>query len=783
MASDSLTKIGYDRIRELLARETISGAGKERARSLQPLLNPSEVSVRQNQVSALRSLLDASAPLPLDEFDDVRTQLKRCQVSGAYFLADQLWQIQRVLELCDHIGQYYRAHAEKLQSLRYLISNLKSLQPVRQMILRTVDEEGNVRDGASRELGRIRQGMQRQIKQLHRAIERLMNTARSENWLHEENPTIREGRLVLPLRTEYKRKIHGIIHGQSATAATTYVEPLEIVEINNMLKDLEQEEKAEIRRILMGITDSIRPHFEDISEIVRTLIELDFLYACAKFARRFKCQCPEIREENRSIVLKQARHPLLMLVKEVVPLDLKLAADTRTMILTGPNAGGKTVAMKCVGLLSAMAMSGLQIPADEGCILPFFDSFLIDIGDQQSLENDLSTFSSHVSNLKQFVETATPNSLVLIDELGTGTEPIEGAALGEAVLEELIQCGATTIVTTHHTALKAFAEKTPAVVNAAMEFDTRSLTPSYRLQLGIPGSSYALEIATRLGLREDVIERARIIMGGDSVKLENLLLEVESLRGQLESKERSVALNKKTLDKLVGEYEEKLRQIREKHAKFDRELAEKMESVVRESRARIENTVKDIREKEADRSTVKEAQKVVADIEQEVKTRKRKAKIKRKSSQKEKFQEGQWVRIEGFQDKGRIVKVTPRGNRIGVEVEGKTVWVSNEVLTPTRLSPKEKRIREPIYAVHVSEPGSNRLDLRGMRVDEAESALIQFLDRAILANLNYLEIIHGKGTGALQKMVWAELKKYKDVKNFRFDHFDRGGTGATIVEL
>ncbi|MCK4448445.1 MAG: endonuclease MutS2, partial [Candidatus Marinimicrobia bacterium] len=421
-----------------------------------------------------------------------------------------------------------------MKSLEFLITGLSPLNPVCRLINRIVDEEARIQDRASPELARIRRDVQSEMRHLHRAIARLMNKAKSEDWLHEENPTIREGRLVLPLRTEYKRKVHGIIHGQSATGATTFIEPMEAVEINNRLKELEQEEKEEVIKILQQISGEIRPYFTELERNIVILIELDFIRACAKFSEKFKCSPPIISEQDRKIVLINSKHPLLSLVKKVVPLNLSLPDGISSMIITGPNAGGKTVAMKTVGLLSVMAMSGLHIPADEGSHIPFFDIFLVDIGDLQSIENDLSTFSSHVSNLKAFLDKATDQSLVLIDELGTGTEPVEGSALGQAVLERLVEKRAFTIVTTHHNALKAFADKSPNVVNAAMEFSTDTLSPTYRLRLGYPGSSYALEISKRLGLSDKVIDRARKIMGGDTVKLENLLLEAEKLKTKLE---------------------------------------------------------------------------------------------------------------------------------------------------------------------------------------------------------------------------------------------------------
>ncbi|RKY56659.1 MAG: hypothetical protein DRP89_00970, partial [Candidatus Neomarinimicrobiota bacterium] len=664
MKFDTKDSLGFDKICEIIAKETESEAGSSRVGNLKPLSNLNEIIVQQDRISALRNLLNNSDDLPISDFQDIREDLKRCKVSGSYFSAEKLIQIGEILRQSDIIRQYFRTHKETLRALEFLITGFSPLNPVYKLINRIVDEDARIQDRASQELAGIRRDTQREMRQLHRAIARLMEKARSENWLHEENPTIRDGRLVLPLRTEYKRKVRGIIQGQSATGATTFVEPMEIVEINNRLKELEQEEKEEILKILRQITEEIRPYFPELEQNIVILIELDFIRACAKFSKKFKCSPPTISEQDRKIVLINSKHPLLTLIKKVVPLNLSLPDGVSSMIITGPNAGGKTVAMKTVGLLSVMAMSGLHIPADEGSHIPFFDKFLVDIGDLQSIENDLSTFSSHVSNLKTFLDRATHQSLVLIDELGTGTEPVEGSALGQAVLERLVEKRAFTIVTTHHNSLKAFADKNPEVVNAAMEFNTETLSPTYRLCLGFPGSSYALEISKRLGLPNKVINRARNIMGDDSVKLESLLLEAENLKIKLEEKNKIAAQNKKTLDKIISEYESRLVSIRQKHDKMDKELAKELEKIAGESRSQIEAAVKEIRERDADKESIVNAKKIVEGIKQNAQKLKKVQKRTGYSKEQEKeITVGSWVKVENLDDLGQVVKTSAKSKR------------------------------------------------------------------------------------------------------------------------
>jgi DNA mismatch repair protein MutS2 len=772
-------KLGFGRIVELIQAQTMSSAGHTLAGEIHPLTNLSTIRLIQSRIGALQAILANGEVLPLSEFEDCRTELSRCRIAGTFLMLETLIHILQLLDVVERQRRFFRAQRTKLITLEPLFTELDSLPNVHKIIDAIVAPDGTIRDNASPELNRIRHEIRASQRRLNHEIVRLMDYARGQQWLHEDQPTIRDGRLVLPLRAESKRKVSGIIHGQSTTGATVYIEPLEVVEINNALKELEQAEKEEIERILRQATDRIRPDFPLLQKNIQILGELDCLNACARFGLKFKCTQPVIEERGGNFRLHRARHPLLALHKEVVPLEFEPAV--RAVIISGPNAGGKTVAMKTVGLLSYMAMCGLPIPAEEESRLPFITGFLTDIGDQQSIENDLSTFSSHVNNLKNFLETADEHTLVLIDELGTGTEPTEGAALGQAVLTELIAAGSLIIVTTHHNALKEFAQKQPGAVNAAMEFDTATLAPTYRLQIGLPGSSYAFEISERLGLPESVVSQARQIVGEESVRLTNLLREVEQLRAEVDRDRQTIARNKTTLDKLVGEYESKLATLREKAERADADLARKLEETVAESRRRIESAVKAIREKAAEPETIRQAQQTIANIQEDV----RKIKTRQKKSApvgRVEWQVGDAVKIDGVSEPGEIIKIGAQNARFGVSVGGKTLWVSRNALHPFKKSAIQTRQSAP--SLLKSEPlFSPRLDLRGMRYDEAESALQRFLDRAILAGLNQVEIIHGKGTGALQKMTHELLRTTPGVRSYHFEDFDSGGTGATIVDL
>lgn len=775
--------LGFQRICSLIASETISQPGREKAESLMPLPDIKKILTMQDRITALKKLADNGNELPLEFFADVRPELTRCRIKGTFVSTETLFHIRKQLKQVDLLLQFNKANRENLKSFTPLFALLNSHQPFQKLIDRIIDDNGEIRDNASPNLASIRKEIQQTSHQLNRQTARLMEIAKREKWLRDENPTIREGRLVLPMKSECKRKMSGIIHGQSATGATAYVEPIEMVEINNTLKELAQDEKEEIERILLKVTDDLRPVFPDLDQNLEVLAEIDCFRACARFSRKFNCHPVDISENDRKVVLINARHPLLQMVKSVVPLKFFIKGDIKAVVITGPNAGGKTVAMKTIGLLSEMAMAGLHIPAEEGSQLPFFDQFLVDIGDQQSIENDLSTFSSHVSQLKSFIEKATEKSIVLLDELGTGTEPLEGAALGQATLEELIQLDTFTIVTTHHNSLKAFADKHPQAMNAAMEFNTETLTPTFRIVLGLPGSSYALEISRRLGLNESVIQRAHDLMGNENVKLENLLREIEKLQTDLVNEKEVVSRNKKTLDKLISDYELKVAKIMEKQEKMDKELSEQLERIANESRAKIESAVKEIRETNASREAVLRSKKVVQEISQEARKRKKTARPSVKPVEHDDLVAGAWVKVEGITEVGQIVNVSAQNKRAAVSIGGKTLWVDKSALSPTTQSDSKNRNFTSLTHIEAEQAPSQRLDIRGMRVDEAERALIKYLDQSILSGLNSVEIIHGMGTGALQKVTRDILEHFPGVKRFYFEDFDHGGTGATIVEF
>ncbi|MFP4548550.1 MAG: endonuclease MutS2 [Fidelibacterota bacterium] len=774
----------FERILELIARQALSSSGRELIESIQPLQDLDKILDRQNKITALRNLLDVDEDIPLSGFNDLREELARCKVENTYFSTDTLHHLRLILDQVRHIRKHYQKHKAELQPLDSIMSQLTTLNPVKSRITNILTDDNEIRDTASAKLADIRSNISRLMTKLEKEMDRMMGIAAKGNWLFESNPTIRNGRLVLPLKAEAKRKIKGVVHGRSTASNIVYLEPMVMVEINNKLKDLEDDEKDEIRKILIKITDTIRPYFQDISNNIYNLSQLDCLRSCAQFSREFNSSQPIISKEDREFELRGARHPLLALVTEVVPLDFKINAKTKVVLITGPNAGGKTVAMKTVGLLMKMAMAGLHIPAEVESKIPFFDTFHADIGDFQSIEESLSTFSSHISHLVDFLDHMTPYTLILIDELGTGTDPIEGSSLGQAILEKFSEKNAFTIATTHHSSLKAFADNTDYVMNAAMDFDTDNLSPTYKFRAGMPGSSYALEIARRMGLDKKIIERATNIIGKGQVKLEKLLIEIDREKTELEKKKKDLDRNKKTLDKLVEEYNSKLKSIRKKESRIIDQKEDKLEELLNEARSKIENTVREIKETNARKDTIKKARTEVENLEKRVEKKKAKKQLeKRRKTSKEELKQGQWIELKGFGKEGVVLQVQKNSSKVSVDIDGKTLWVDRSNIKPIQKKQTKTDFNRINHSVNYDSDVNYKLDLRGMRYDEAETELTKYLDKALLSGLSEVQIVHGKGTGALQQMTQNLLRDYPGVREYFFDNIDRGGAGATIVKF
>jgi len=791
---------GFEKLRDLIVERTISKPGKEKTQKIDTFESIKQIEKRQDRISAIHTILIEGSDLPLGSIPDVTKELEKAEAEGSFLPRKSFRRLYKLVETSIKIENFYQNHSKRLKSIESMAENIGAFPWVLETIDSIIDDDGRIRDDASQKLLNIKQEKNRVEEELRNEVQRAMQQSRKNNWLHEEKPTIRNGRYVIPLKSKFKRKIDGIVHGESGSGATTYVEPMSVIEVNNKLKSLEQEEEEEIKRILVETTSKLRPNFDDFIHNIEILANLDSLRACAIFAVDFKCNKPlVVANQEEQIYLTQARHPLLSLRRDVVPLNFDPPEGVNTVIITGPNAGGKTVAMKTIGLLTKMAMCGLFIPASENSVIPFTNNFLVDIGDKQSIEDDLSTFSAHVDNLKTMLQEADYNTLVLIDELGTGTDPIEGSALGQAILEELLEMGTFTIATTHHSSLKAFGDENKRVVNAAMEFDTEDLNPLYRLKIGFPGNSYALEIADRLGLDKDIIKRARKLMDEDTVELDNMLTKVEEEKARLEREKEEVRQKKQTLDNVVEKYDNQVESIKKKQQELDKSISEKIEEEISEARSEIEKVVKEIREKEAEKESIKKAHKTIDKLEEKAEQKrekiqqkqKRKAETqsqpqKQKETDKKEAQpidaemtEGIWVEVIPFNQKGKVKRIN--GNKVAVDVNGKVMQVQKDNVR-TIAPPEKKQETQTEIDVEVGNP-SLRLSIRGMRYEEAEVTLRRYLDRVVVAGLSKVEILHGKGEGVLRKLTHDMLKKNPNVAEFYHRNPKAGGSGVTVVKF
>jgi len=610
----------------------------------------------------------------------------------------------------------------------------------------------------------------------------LVKRYHKDGFLNEDRATMKGGRLVLPVVTSYKHKIEGVIQDQSNTGATTFIEPYEIIELNNHIRSLQIEEQREIERILRDLTAQFYPHAAELVDSYAALLEIDFHLALARFGKEFDASLPELNRKAH-LRLLQARNPRLMLKRKVVPLELDMDSDHHTLVITGPNAGGKTVALKTIGLLALMANCGMPIPAAEGSRVPIFDRIYSDIGDQQSLVNDLSTFSAHMQTIIGIVEKASRDSLILLDELGTGTDPAEGGALARSVLEHLGAKGCKTVATTHLGELKVYAHETDHVLNGAMEFDQVALEPTYRFQAGVPGSSYGFEISRRLGLKETILKQAREYLGAGRTTLENLLRTLEAER------QETLAL-KTTAEALQKELSRKQRQIdsglakvkkAEKHA--NRDAARQAQEIIRETRQTVERIVRQIREEQADRETIKEAQVRLDRLETQVDSlaEEEPAVVDVEPLDPDAVKPGMRVMLTALGQIGIIVG-EPGGQRVYVDVDGKRMKVPLDWLGVAPEAPQEEDATV-VVNVNRQQGGSYTLDLRGYRAQAAVDTVQAFLDQAVLSNMPEVRIIHGKGTGVIRKVVHEVLDAHRAVEEFNLGGLDEGGAGVTIAKL
>ena len=812
---DSLEeKLGFDVVRDRLSARVQSPLGQERLDAMQPARTMEWLRAELDRVEELQGAFRYGDAVPLSPIYDLRDALRRAAPEDAFIEPTDLKAIRETHVTLRRLKTHFADRRDDYPRLAHAVERITPLRQLEEHVASIIDEDAAIRDDASPELQRLRQRIRTKEEALRTTLDKALRRAVREGHATGEQATLRGGRMVIPVRASAKSKVEGFVHDRSASGQTVYIEPAACLELNNEVRELKSAEQAEIERILRDATDHVRAETTAIEVNLKVLAQFDLLRAKARLANRLEATVPALNEEGR-IELYDGRNPVLQLhfeasseaderpEREVVPLDLELGTAFRTLVITGPNAGGKTVAMKTVGLFSLMLAYGLPLPAAPHSSFPLFDQIVVDIGDEQSIEDDLSTFSSHISNLRHMLDAAGRHALVLIDEAGTGTDPDQGAALAQAVLERLTAAGACTIATTHHGTLKSYAHAADAVENGSMEFDQATLQPTYRYQEGVPGSSYAFEIAERMGLADALLDRARTLAGTQKTAMEDLITTFEQRTQALEEELYRARTAREQAETEQQRYEEKVQKLENERDKFRRQALEEAERIVEGANARIERTIREIKEAQAASDATQAAREQLEDYKEALHAEHEQAADEPGDTSPdggtgapEAPPSGASTPIEGAStpiEKGDQVVVDDGSTAVEVKEiddgEARVVMgsmhmrVALDRLTKVNGPEPTPETRTGGNAEMTALEARPSIDLRGKRVEEARRRVQHFLDDAVAAGLETVEILHGKGTGALRSAIHELLGRRPDIADFRTAPLEEGGAGVTKVDL
>ncbi len=775
---DSLKQIEFDRALEKISSFAITDYGANKIISSLPIDDFETLSQELDLIEECIKLLQIFNSIPFENFGEIKPKIYKSQIENAILTTSEILEILHFIVLSRNIRSFLLAKSEDFPLLANLSENLFESRILEKHIRETIDETGQVRDTASKELARLRNEIREKSAKLRRRLEKILKNIAEEDFLQDEFYTIREGRFVLPVKIENKNKVSGIIHGVSQSGQTCFIEPAEIIEMNNELSLLESEERREVYRILQNLTQEIGEVSNHLLKSVEILIHFDTLLARAKYAIQFNCQKP-IFWEHKEISMKDIRHPILVHnrgLKNVVPLSISFTEQKRGHIISGPNAGGKTVAIKSIGLNLALAMSGFYIHGH--CKSPIIKIYT-SIGDLQSIEQDLSTFSSQILRIKEILSTADSESLVLIDEIVSGTDPHEGALLAASILESFVAMNLFFAVTTHQSYLKVFSLTREEIENDSLEFDETNLKPTYRFLEGVPGNSYAFELATILGLPIHIINRARSYLSETESQIEQQLKIVYQLKIQAERLKTELEAEKLRLQKITIEYEQKLNEIKSKRKELLDNAKVEAYEIIRNANALIENTIREIREQQKPISQIKrEFQKNYSELERQARE------IFETDSQKLNIQtplcEGDFVSMDNPTNIGQILKIYEDSGEALVDFNGIKFKTKLNKLTKIDL---QNNNQKELFQSYIKFSGETKIDLRGLRANEAIREVDKLISEAILSNIIQLTIIHGKGTGALRQALHQFLQTHPQVESFREGTIEEGGAGVTIVKL
>jgi len=807
------TKIGFDKIRLLLVNNCLSPLGTKKVDAITVSTNHEWILEQLNLTNEFVKILVNEEDFPIDSYYDIHESLSKIATEGTFIEVQELFKLRCSLHTIGKIVTFFNQKEEcDFFYLKNLSREIDTFPAIVKSIDHILDKFGEIKDNASPELQNIRRNIEEEKSSIPRAIQKILHHAKSEGYVDQDvNPTVRDGRLVIPVPPAHKRKIRGIVHDESATGKTVFIEPDVAVEINNRIRELLADEKREIIKILTLITNEIRPYSDQLTEAFDFLGTIDFIRAKALLAVETNSTLPSI-QELPIIDWSVAIHPILYLNhlkigKEVVPLDIKLCNENRILIISGPNAGGKSVCLKTVGLLQFMMQAGLLVPMHSSSRMGIFHAILIDIGDEQSIENDLSTYSSHLTNMKYFVRNCDNRSLLLIDEFGSGTEPNIGGAIAESLLNHFNQKKAFGVITTHYTNIKNFAEENEGIINGAMLYDRHLMQPLFRLEIGNPGSSFAIEIARKIGLPESVIAEATEKAGKDLVDMDKYLQDIVRDKRYWEAKRQNIRQKEKRLEEITEKYEQELTLLAKEKKEAMKEAKRESKRLLEQANSAIENTIRKIKEAQAEKIQTKEVRKEFEQfkenfdseemddtafnkrIERLRKLKKGKEKTSGKE-EKESIKIGSTVRVKGQGGYGQVIEIKKDNVVIALGQFKLPAKLNQLEIVSNNKIKKENRNKNSYIVSSTIEDIRERnlnfkreIDVRGMRGDEALQAVTYFIDDAIIVNVEQVRILHGTGTGILRELIRKYLKTIPAVSSFADEHIQFGGAGITVVKF
>ncbi|MEQ8629289.1 endonuclease MutS2 [Ekhidna sp.] len=775
-------KLGFDQVRDHLIRYCQSNRGEELARKAKPTDKYDVLVKWLNQAKEMIRLKGSSEDKVSFEFPDIDDYLTKVKVPGSFLDPEDFHELKRGVNTLTSWVQFFQKKGIEYPELLVLSSHIEIDPNLSIHIDKTIDDRGEVKDSASRELSEIRSKIAKSERAVRSAIQKVLKKAKEDEFTEEDSTlTVRDGRLVIPVKAEHKKRIQGFVHDESATGQTVYLEPGEVLDLNNQVRELKYAEKREVIRILVALSDHVRANLKDLKNGASLLEKLDFIHAKALLADLINGVIPPTGKATQFSLIN-AIHPLLYLShkesgKPVVPLNLSLDHEKRILIISGPNAGGKSVALKTVGLLQYMLQTGLPVSINEESRMGVFSSIFIDIGDTQSIEDDLSTYSSHLTSMKFFLENTDKKSMFLIDEFGKGTEPQFGGAIAESVLHELNKKRAHGIVTTHYQNLKKIGDETAGLLNGAMKYDLDALEPLFELEVGKPGSSFAFEIAGKIGLPKDIIEKARKKIGSSHVAYDQLLNQLEKEKARFEKLTKKLEKDQGDINKVRKDYEDLRSMLEEDKKRIIKNAKQEAKQILENANKDVERTIREIKESKASKERTKAAREKL-----DQKKERFEEKPKKKSAD---LKTGDVVKMIGQDTTGTIQKV--KGKQAEVLFGSMKSIVSVDKLQKANNSPQvsyQKRVKK--MGIDISSKMANfnhELSIRGMRADEAMNTVESFIDEALLVGADEVRIVHGKGHGVLREIVRNVTKGHPSIASVEDEHADRGGAGISVIKL